>query len=63
MSNFVVIQTHASALIQCACGEYLSLSEDRTVEKCEGCPAKYSLSVKVVEVSPETEPVAELATV
>lgn len=47
--DFRIIDAHAYALIQCACGEYMSLSSEYT-ETCPACSTRYKLATQVCEV-------------
>ena len=46
-----VIDSHVQALIQCECGEYLTLSGSK-IEVCENCPHSYvaELTIHVVPI-------------
>lgn len=52
--TFKVIEAHASAIIECECGEFLALSDDRA-ETCESCPYRYHLTAQV-DIFREAEP-------
>ncbi len=56
---FEILETHAHALIQCDCGDFISLSSERPAETCETCPHRYQLRVQVEQVAEETATIHE----
>lgn len=53
---FTIIESYAHAIIQCECGEALSLSGIE--ESCEGCGRKYRISIRIEDVA-EIDTVSE----
>jgi hypothetical protein len=56
---FNIVEVYGSVLIQCECGDVISLNYESPVEKCDGCDKLYKLAVQVVEISSEEELVVE----
>ncbi len=47
--GFRIIDSHANALIECECGDVLSLSGERPTEKCDNCPHQYQIVIQVID--------------